>query len=191
MKKVMLMAMAVMVAGIVSADLSINWANSSQPVYDVGGSGNGGPFVAGAEVDLIWSTVGAITTPGLYNLAANLGVTEFVLDGTAVAGTFGFFAGGGIYTDANVGGNNVNSGFFFTRIYQPVGNFFLDIPLGEGGDFIYEPTAPLTTFSANAVNGAPAFVDSNGTQVVPEPATLGLMGIAGLGMFLARRKARR
>ena len=28
-------------------------------------------------------------------------------------------------------------------------------------------------------------------EVVPEPATFGLMGIAGLGMFLARRKARR
>ena len=28
-------------------------------------------------------------------------------------------------------------------------------------------------------------------QVIPEPATIGLMGVAGLGMFLARRKARR
>ena len=28
-------------------------------------------------------------------------------------------------------------------------------------------------------------------EVIPEPATLGLMGIAGLGMFLARKKARR
>jgi hypothetical protein len=27
-------------------------------------------------------------------------------------------------------------------------------------------------------------------QVIPEPATVGLMGIAGLGLFLARRKAR-
>jgi hypothetical protein len=28
-------------------------------------------------------------------------------------------------------------------------------------------------------------------QVVPEPATIGLMGVAGLGMFLARKKTRR
>lgn len=28
-------------------------------------------------------------------------------------------------------------------------------------------------------------------EVIPEPATFGLMGIAGLGMFLARKKARR
>jgi hypothetical protein len=28
-------------------------------------------------------------------------------------------------------------------------------------------------------------------EIIPEPATLGLMGIAGLGMFLARRKTRR
>ena len=35
-------------------------------------------------------------------------------------------------------------------------------------------------------------VKMTGTVVaIPEPATLGLMGIAGLGMFLARKKARR
>ncbi|WP_372808530.1 PEP-CTERM sorting domain-containing protein [Pontiella sp.] len=33
-------------------------------------------------------------------------------------------------------------------------------------------------------------LDAN-IEVIPEPATLGLMGVAGLGMFLARRKARR
>lgn len=32
---------------------------------------------------------------------------------------------------------------------------------------------------------------ASGLVVIPEPATFGLMGIAGLGMFLARKKARR
>jgi len=37
--------------------------------------------------------------------------------------------------------------------------------------------------------GTPA--DTAWTAMIPEPATIGLMGIAGLGMFLARRKANR
>lgn len=36
----------------------------------------------------------------------------------------------------------------------------------------------------------PGVVTTN-IEVIPEPATIGLMGVAGLGMFLARRKARR
>lgn len=42
--------------------------------------------------------------------------------------------------------------------------------------------------SSEANFGGP--LDAGQIQIVPEPATIGLMGIAGLGMFLARRKVR-
>jgi hypothetical protein len=43
------------------------------------------------------------------------------------------------------------------------------------------PPSPGVTFDPGGVTAV---------NVVPEPATLGLMGIAGLGMYLARRKTR-
>ncbi len=49
---------------------------------------------------------------------------------------------------------------------------------------------PETIFYDNAGAGGSAD-GSVQVQVIPEPGTLGLMGIAGLGMFLARKKARR
>jgi len=191
-KKVITMAMVAMIAGIAAADLAINWDNANQPVYDVGGSGGVGPFIESAKIQLMWSATGAITTPGEYAL---LEPGEYALD-TQVNGGYGLWAGfGGIYTSADVGGADINVGFFFTRVYEATGaggEMFVDVALGDAADFVYSATDPLTTFTDNGLGGAPAWIDQNGTTVViPEPATLGLMGIAGLGMFLARRKARR
>lgn len=45
------------------------------------------------------------------------------------------------------------------------------------------PQAVLYGFDGDGADGS--------ITVIPEPATIGLMGIAGLGMFLARRKVRR
>jgi hypothetical protein len=51
-------------------------------------------------------------------------------------------------------------------------------PDGPGGN----PPAPQQTFLSGDI--------TTSVTVIPEPATLGLMGVAGLGMFLARKKAR-
>ena len=48
--------------------------------------------------------------------------------------------------------------------------------------------AGLPQSAAQAFNGGAVSVN---VEVVPEPATFGLMGVAGLGIFLARRKAGR
>lgn len=54
---------------------------------------------------------------------------------------------------------------------------------------------PVNFSNATAGNSIATFnagtLDSGAAALVPEPATFGLMGIAGLGMFLARKKARR
>ena len=65
-----------------------------------------------------------------------------------------------------------------------IGISLADGPLNELDGTLGEPRLAAQEFD----NGGT--VDIN-IQVVPEPATFGLMGIAGLGMYLARRKTRR
>ena len=55
----------------------------------------------------------------------------------------------------------------------------IDLQPGGAGT----PIGTAQDFSTGVVNAD--------TQVVPEPATFGLMGVAALGLFLARKKARR
>lgn len=78
-----------------------------------------------------------------------------------------------------------------------------------------EDSIAMRLYDASSIGGASWFIDSIATvlpdnpdqappttpiafdftgqswQAIPEPATIGLMGIAGLGMFLARKKTRR
>ena len=94
----------------------------------------------------------------------------------------------GIVADPNYLGANVFARIFdtadagagswyYTGSVQPVAAYDTTVsppPLPEGYDITGVGIQPLNT-----------------GQVIPEPATIGLMGIAGLGMFLARRKTRR
>ncbi|MDF7800963.1 PEP-CTERM sorting domain-containing protein [Pontiellaceae bacterium B1224] len=57
-----------------------------------------------------------------------------------------------------------------------------------GGQFVDLQPGTDPALVAQSFNGGDV---QTATEVIPEPATLGLMGIAGLGMFLARKKARR
>lgn len=52
-------------------------------------------------------------------------------------------------------------------------------------------TGPLGPGDSDVAQSNFSFSGKSWSQVVPEPATIGLMGVAGLGMFLARRKTRR
>jgi len=69
------------------------------------------------------------------------------------------------------------------------------------GDWVYEQSVSFASLDSSDPLVLPEllFFDNAGAggaatgsvTVIPEPATFGLMGIAGLGMFLARKKARR
>ena len=81
-------------------------------------------------------------------------------------------------------------GHFFTRIYQNNGSngeYFMDIAMGDGANYIYNPSNTSTVFSDNVVPAGVNWVGSNGTQVVPEPATALLFGVGGIGAFIVRR----
>lgn len=207
MKKMMTVLAAVAVAGVVSADLAVQTKNSAALLregFTELGPGQG--LQTGAFLQLVWYADDSGYQDGAdIDLAdATLG-SGLLSDGGYVL-TSGFTTGPvgnidlgvGVYTDANVGGAAINSGAFYARIYSaavpggPVqGSAFLEMGLQSGPLTAYSASDPTTIYSDNLNDLGTVSIDSQGTTVVPEPATIGLMGIAGLGMFLARRKARR
>lgn len=146
-----------------------------------------------------------------YNEAAPLnstGGTTFTLLSTA--GVYGDdVLVGGFLTAPNTQngaseyapfGQVLQSAYLGANVYARI----FDVGAQSGNGFFFEtgiftlndklpPAAPDIRDLDNAGAGGFAGLQPNGDvyQVIPEPATIGLMGIAGLGMFLARRKTRR
>lgn len=139
----------------------------------------------------------------LYSAGAN-GVADFesggkvALGGAAsgddtVLGSYTFTASGGTYDGFVSGaGSNIqaafgDAGLVFGRVIQGT---------AQAGDEV--ATGSVGTFSDLDLSGTPPppenyFVDGGtglqaSTTVIPEPATIGLLGIAGAGLFAARRK---
>jgi len=184
----------VFIAGIASADLAVDFFNTQIGVQD--GAGN---FLVGKTVQLVWSPTEAITATGVYDVTPlavrgeSDGEDGFVLT-TGVTGNNGLWTAiSGLYTSADVGSANINTGYFYVRIFNNDNNDFVDFAMEEGANYVYSPTDTSTTYSQNSIPGSPGtsiFTNQNATTTtVPEPATFGLMGLAGLGLFMARRSA--
>ena len=54
----------------------------------------------------------------------------------------------------------------------------------------YDSLNPGTIYSTDGLVSSPFTLGASGTavNVIPEPATIGLLGIAGAGLYAARRK---
>jgi len=198
MKKIVILICITMIASFGIADLAINWKNTSKGIYDVGGSGSTGPFITDGLAQLIWSPTGIQTgTPGAYNVVGGaLLPGEILLTSTFTTPNYGFWSSvDDIYTNADVGGANINTGKFFTRIFQDhnasAGVFFIDVGEVDASAWVYNPGPPADPQTVYGDNAVPATttINANNTAVIPEPGTFGLMGLAGLGLFMARRSA--
>jgi hypothetical protein len=197
MKKTMAVLMVVAVAGVASADLAVNAKNQTPLVREGFTSvGPGQGLESGAYVQLLWKADNAgYQSDDLAESLLNPG--EYLLrDG--YAGNVGLFniAAGDPFTSADVGGSDINAGYYYARIFERgtvvPGDYFLEMGIQGPALTAYDPLVPTSTYSLNmGLDVAEVWINSQGTTVVPEPATIGLMGIAGLGLVLARRKARR
>lgn len=181
MKKIAMIAVVAMVAGLASADLAVAWKSQAGAVTAPSGGAN---YLVGSRIDLIYSLSGAITVDGQYNVTLP---DETVL-ATGLTGANSLW---------NVPGQtfvgDFSAGKFFTRVYESTGaagEFFLDIAMADGVDYVFNPQDTGTVYANSVVSGIQN-INANGTTVIPEPATFGLMGIAGMGLFLARKKSRR
>jgi len=215
MKKVSIITVAVMlIAGYASADIAVGFT-SAPPVLD------GAPIANGFVAQLIWSSAprtgagGGLLSLALtdndgdfvananeYVLVEETGMSPGIFDATVSQnGGFAFQ-----FDDVDVGGQDINSGWLYSRIVATTvgnapmtinaGDWYLEtslVQLGAGLGVYTNPDGTKNTpINSTTILLAPTPVQADGLQVVvPEPATISLMGIAGLGMFLARRKARR
>ena len=188
MKKVLTMMAVVAVASVATADLAY-FAFQGGKLLDSGG---------------VALPVGSITDGAVVQL---VDLSVFVSDGRIdiadIPAAFAIANVGNTPVFAGIGGAYASDSFS----ERPSANidamaYFVFDPNGGGiqlGDFIGIGGGALIQDMAVAGDPAPANPQTMilvgditaGVEVIPEPATFGLMGIAGLGMFLARRKARR
>ena len=197
MKKVITMVAMVAAASVATADLSVNFNNQGVGIAS-GGTTPGEAVAQGSLMQLVWSATGVTTSGGnSYDVGAGKALAgEYILDEQVTINTFGFYGPNtGVYGNADVGGADINSGFFFLRAFESAtganGESFSDFAAVDSSAWVYNAIDTGTIYQGNLTGGTGGtFVDiaSAGTTIVPEPATIGLMGIAGLGLFASRKK---
>ena len=211
MKKMIIMAAMATVALSASADFYVNYATvfGISAGADIDPIGNA-PLLANGEqarVQLIYAGADGIANylstedqgGGIfkYNLGSAGGVygDDVVLadfmSPVAISGDgfteFGIFQQ--LVQSAFLGAGEVSG-----RIYNGDESVFFQGHIQTMTDKIIgspPPTQELYNLGENGTAFAGQDAAGNVYQVIPEPATLGLMGVAGLGMFLARKKSRR
>lgn len=187
MKKILAMLVVGAVVGVATADIT-QFNFSGGTAQDQGTAFDGWSMIVAQGNASSVSDLGELTPDTLTGL------------GLSVAGVPGstklpFQPVGTLSTDYITGNGSLAGSVFGILVNKTGVTGIGDI---AAGDFIgltadfdvidLQPGGSGTVGLPQSFN--PGVVDSN-LQVIPEPATIGMMGVAGLGMFLARRKARR
>jgi len=189
MNKITTIAVVAMIAGAACADLSVEWRSQTGAIAETDG---GTDFLVGSTIELIWSPNDAITTAGAYDLVALEAANSFYVLSSEVTGANSTWSGfGGVFDNTLIGGNDINTGFFYTRIFQndgSAGENFMDYSMGAGASFVFNSLDAATTFKDNVTPaGTGNWIGDNNTTVVPEPATIGLFGLGALSAWIIRR----
>ena len=193
MKKIITMMVVLAVAGMAQASLINVGGNFNSGVgghvyeYIDGDGDTAGLFTSGFTAYVInSSTVDPSLVDGMDPLTLSA-VTD-----TAVSG-LGLTIVSGIGKKVALTGETINvpdNSDVYTILVSELGDWamVLDAPTDVG---VFDPAAAYTpTQTIPAADVTIAMGSQDWLAVVPEPATIGLMGIAGLGMFLARRRSR-
>ena len=196
MKKCIMVTIALFsVLSIGWSDLGVFWKNG---IIKLESDQNA--LLNGAKIQLIWSANG-ITTQSNNMYAVDNGARlagEYLLK-EGVTQTVGVADYGlwdpieDVYNNADVGGANINNGYFFTRVFTwdgSVGEYFLDTGQVDASGYVYDSQDPSTVYNGNAIPGvALSTLDLiSGGTTIPEPATFSLIAIAGLSAFFMRRR---
>jgi len=188
MKKTLVILAAIATAGIASADISAALSNSGG-IHTVAG-GYGGQFL----VQLVYSAGATASTDAsgydidVLNIAGGQAGETILASLTTSAGYAGTWGPGAAtaYAQSTAGSLTVR---VFDAADMGVGSTFLSFDIDvDGALTTYDALTPSTIYNTDGLLGGE--IQGTSHAVIPEPATLGLMGVAGLGMFLTRRKNR-
>lgn len=191
MKKVITMVAAVAVAAVATADLTyFQYKSASRLMDNTGAEVANSKIIGGLAVSFTDLSGLVVDNGGQLQIDIGNITAEF----TGNVGNLAAFLGGGFSADTISERPSAAIGQTAYFVFDlngggiAVGDF---IGLGTGAE-ILDMAAAGAPAPADPQLIDPGAVTAN-IQVVaiPEPATLGLMGIAGLGLFLARKKARR
>ena len=180
MKRIYIVLTICLTSLISNSDIAIDLANSAG--YSATDDGTGQYYIM-----LVANDSGAATFVDLNFLGAG----DYLLASyTTQAGLAGTFGSQGVGTYATPGSGNV-----IIRIFDlgaadgDVGSAW-EIGNASVGFTEYDSLNPGTIYSTDGLVSSPFTLGTSGTavNVIPEPATIGLLGIAGAGLYAARRK---
>ena len=145
--------------------------NSTAGAPDLGNSGNG--WVSGD--DTVWATRTLAQSVGGANVTAS--------DGTEWYNYVG-------YVDGNLQYNNTGwttAGYIYQRVYEgapAAGSYYFDTTPEA---LVINPTTWQDSYTDTV--GGPGFQPDQQISAVPEPATMGLLGLGALVMAIRRRRS--
>ena len=191
MKKMLTIVAFVAAASVASADFNIN-TFSSFGIYNADGTAGILPSTSSsALVQLVYAGGTGIDTGAVQLDGSTVGGDDVVVASTVWSGSGSAFEDYAAGTYGTLTGAYQGAGDVYVRIFDSAtlnaGDRYYVGHLFTAADQNLGATPPPTPESYDLGQGADLQLASG--TVVPEPATIGLLGIAGIGLFAARRKA--
>jgi hypothetical protein len=138
---------------------------------------------------LIWSASSPTDTANLYSMSYGLLSGEYLLSGPEDS-QYGHFTSSVVseFSDSDVGGSDINSGYIFSRVFNPEGTYYWQSAVLGPTHPEYKDMDTGTIIEAGLLTGNTDYTD---IQAAPEPGTMALFGLGLATLAFKSRKRRK